>query len=77
MQPRQQVLNSLDAPFSFYKRNKERAAASRAAAEAAAKEQSALRPPPPFKAKPVPAFIRKVLLMLSSLLRNCLGDRCT
>ncbi|BDA43202.1 hypothetical protein COCOBI_04-2140 [Coccomyxa sp. Obi] len=53
-----QVLSQLEAPFSFYQRDKERAAAA-AAAVAAAAEREAEIPKPSFKAKPVPAFIRK------------------
>jgi hypothetical protein len=45
-------------PFSFYLRDRERAAAARAAAEAARELQAPV--PPAFKANPAPEFIMKV-----------------
>ena len=53
------VLEQLEAPFSFYERDKERTAAASAAAAALA-EQEAATPQAAFKATPVPAFIKKV-----------------
>ncbi|CAL8468814.1 g8355 [Coccomyxa elongata] len=53
-----QVLSQLEAPFSFYQRDKERAAALAAAVAAAAEREAGFQKPS-FKAKPVPAFIRK------------------
>lgn len=63
-----QALSQLEAPFSFYQRDKDRAAAAAAAAAvAAAADREAEIQKPSFRAKPVPAFIRKVLGIASPL----------
>ncbi len=64
-----QVLEELEAPFSFYERDKERGVAASAAAAAIA-EKEAAQPKPVFRAKPVPAFIQKVSTISINLIKN-------
>lgn len=57
-----QVLRELTAPFPFHERDREQAAAAATAAAAVAADAArmAVAQNAPFRAKPVPSFIRKV-----------------